>query len=257
MFHRIIISILLLFAFQAILMANDSTIEKINSNNDHGLWLEENLIKRLNADWTIRLRFEQRFAADYRILYAREHELYVHYDAAKLLSHHLRSIVTNVVIGVGDNFTKILQKNTLGEFHWAWYMKSIFEVLLISPLWDWTIKQRMRGEYYDYRTKHYKSYGAGRYRLEIFSPWKWTCWNINPFVFNEWFFRHNSYHKNHPTGLVGGWYENRFRTGVVLDLWKHLSAAFYWQWVAKKQIPGTHPRWFNNYYLGCTIDLSF
>lgn len=252
------IFILLFLAFQSFLMASSlKVLEGINANNDHGLWVEQNIRKNFKSNWTLKLRFEQGWASDYRQIYYQEYEAYLQYDVTKFLSKKLRSIFTSVIIGPADNFTRALQKNTKEEFHWVWFQKPMLEIHLVSSLYKWTFKQRLRGEYIAYTSKHYKNHGVGRYRLEIDSPWKWTRWKINPYLSNEWFYRQDTYSQDHPTGLVGGWYENRFRVGMMFDLFKHLSSVLYWQWMARKQKPDTHPRWFNTYQIGFVLDLSF
>lgn len=237
--------------------ASLETLESINSNNDHGLWLEQNIRKKLGSDWILRIHAEERWGADYRQIHFQEYEGFIFYDITKFLSKSWRSIFETIVIGPAYNMSRTLQKNTKDEFHWVWFRKPMLEMQLISTLCKWKIRQRLRGEYIDYTRKHYKNFGAGRYRLEIYTPWKFTRWKINPYVWNEWFFRRDSYSKNHPTGLVGGWHENRFRVGFLTEFTENLFTALYWQWLTRKQKPGTRPRWFNNYHIGFMTEVSF
>lgn len=248
---------LFLIAQSMVFAASLSTLESINANNDHGLWLEQNFRSNITSKTIMRFHFEQRWAADYRQIYFHEYEYFFQHDIAQYLNKTLRKIFETIFIGPAYNFTRSIQKDTLGIFHWVWFRKPMLEMQLFSSLGKWTIRQRLRGEYIDYTRKHYKNFGTFRYRIEIFTPWKWTRWKINPYIWNEWFIRRDTYSLTHPTGLVGGWYENRFRIGLLANLFENVSSAVYWQWLSRKQIPGTHPGWFKTYQIGFLLDMSF
>lgn len=240
------------------LSAESEKLAKLNSNNDHGYWLEENIDKKFNKEWVGKFHTEHRWGSNYSQLYHQEYELNFQYNLKEIFRCLPRNLIESFTIGPAYNLTRALQKNTEEIYHWVWIKRSVAEMRLSSSIWGWSIKQRIRGEYYDYTKKHYEDHGLLRYRLEFYTPWKFGSYKINPYLSNEWFFRRNSYHSTtNPNGLVGGWYENRFRIGLALDLFKHLSNSIYWQWLIRKQKPGTNPRWFNNYQFGLVTNLSF
>lgn len=250
--------IFFILAVKLKVLANDDILEQINSNNDRGFWFEQNIKKNTSNDGFIRFRCEQRWASDYRQLYYQEYEIHLQYDIKKSLSKKIASLFMSTTMGPSYNVTRLIQRNTLGIFHWVWLQKPMLEINLGSSFLGWVINQRIRGEYIAFTKKHYKNHGVARYRLEFYSPWKWTSWKINPYLSNEWFFRENTYHSiSNPHGLVGGWHENRFRAGINLTLFKQLSTAIYWQWLIRKQKPGTYPKWFNNYMVSCAINFNF
>lgn len=118
------------------------------------------------------------------------------------------------------------------------------------------MKQRLRGEYQDFVRKHYTNYALFRYRLIVNSPWKLTCWNISPYLSNEFFIRKNTFNGGAQKGIVGGLYSNRFRIGLNADLIVNkLSTALYWQLRFTKHRPGTHPRWFRTYQVGLVLNI--
>lgn len=238
---------------------DDSSLNKKNANNDHGFWLEQNMTKEFRSNWMITLRSGQRWEDDYRKFYYQEYEVDVEYDVTKFFCQCSSKFFKKLTMGPGYNATRQIQKNTEDEFHWVWINRSLLQANLTLSVYDWQIEQRLRGEYRQYTKSHYKDFGLCRYRLVARTPWKWTCLNIRPYLSNEWFFRENTYQEeDNPDGLVGGWYENRFRVGTTFDVYQDwVSTALYWQWRTIKQKPDVHPRWFNSYQIGLAINLAF
>ncbi|WP_068468908.1 DUF2490 domain-containing protein [Candidatus Protochlamydia phocaeensis] len=238
--------------------AIESKWSKLNANNDHGFWFDNNFEKHLPLNFFMRFHTEHRWGNDYRKLWYQEYTLTLQYDMTRFLKKYADKIVSSFLIGPAYNAVYQFQKNTEGHYQWVYISECMLQADLVLSKWGWRIQQRLRGELHHYCKNHYKDYALYRHRLTIFTPWKITRWNINPFIANEWFFRKNTYHQSHPTGLVGGWYQNRFRIGIMLDLSPDAaSAALYWQWRTDKTLPDIHPRWINLYTWGLSTVFPF
>lgn len=227
--------------------ANKTDTSKLNTNNDHGFWNEQKVKVALGHQWFARLRTEQRWGNDYRQFWWHEYEIVFAYDPKELISACPESIFKDFSFGAGINETTQIQANTENVRKWVWITRPILEAFLDLAWHDWRLEQRMRGEYYDYNASHYKNYGLYRHRVNIYSPWKFTRFNINPFFSNEFFFRKNT------AALAGGLYENRLKVGVANDLYKTLTSELFWQWRYLKQKTGPG---INTYQIGLTLYLS-
>lgn len=233
-----------------------SILSELNANNDHGIWFNEIANVKLKHDWSINLKMEQRLGSNYRKFWNYQYEAVFQYDLLHLLPCNCLNLTT-LSIGPGYNGTQQLQKNTQSVYHWVWINRPIIQAFVSFDLYKWSIRQRLYGEYYAYTKKHYKDYGLYRHRLAIYAPWKFTCLKINPFISNEWFFRNNSYSSSNTSGLVGTYYENRFRFGFESSFTDNFGIALGWQWRATKQKPGTHPGWFNTYQYLINFNLKY
>lgn len=247
--------ILFILAIKLVLIANDKKLEQINSNNDQGLWLDQSITAKLSSLGTVKFRCEQRWGANYHIFFYREYELNFQFKIKQFLEKKTFLIFENATIGPVYNMTRSLQKNTREIFEWVWIKRPMLETNFVFSLCRWLIKHRLRGEYIEHTKKFHKNYSVFRYRLEFYSPWKLTRWKLNPYLSNESFFRENTYSYTHQHGLVGGLFENRFRIGFILELFKQFSAAIYWQWILRKKTPDIYPQFFNNYEIGFTTNL--
>lgn len=253
--YTIVCVLILLCAFQNCLESN--TLNKLNANNDHGFWCEQNITGGLSKNWSFILHTEQHWGADYSKFYNQIYDLVLLNDIARLLGISADSIVKSFQVGGGYDLTDRIQKNTKGNFYWVLVRRSILEADALLIWRKWQVKQRLRGEYEDFVRKHYINYSILRYRLIVNSPWKFTPWNINPYFSNEFFIRKNTFNKSTQKGIVGGLYSNRFRIGLNVDLIvDKLFAALYWQWRLTKHKPGTHPRWFKTYQIGLAFNFS-
>jgi len=250
--------IFFIFAIPSETQARNSKVrEGINAQNDHGFWLEESISKKFESGLIQKLRFEQRWASNYRILYNQGYEFFLHYDVIQTLSKPFQSMFSEVIPGAGLRLSRLMRKNTRTVFHWVTLLRPMIEVQLTSILCEWKIKQRIRFEYINYLKQHYRDHAVGRYRLEIHTPWKWSQLKISPYMMNELFFRKNTYGRSHPNGQVGGMHENRFRVGLTFDLFEHLSSTVYWQWITRKRKPEEYPQWLYNYQIGLILDSRF
>lgn len=235
---------------------------KLNSNNDHGLWLIQEIEKDIGNDFSMLLQFEQRWGSDYRLFWYHEYELILYYDATecikKCFNLKKESIFNNFSIGYGCADIQQLRRNTRGVFHWVDTTRPLCELDLILSWKGWDFGQRIRGQYNKFNASHYRSHGTFRYRMQLQPPWEWTCFKIQPFISNEIFVRVNTWSKSNTTGVVGGLHEDRLRIGFNSTLIKdRLGFQAWWQWRALKQNPETSPRWFNTYAYGLRVDLSF
>lgn len=242
--------------------APSSKDTQLNSNNDHGFWLTEDARSPLGENWSLQLHFSQRWGADYRLLWYQVYEAIFLYNITDKVQNYFDlapdGMLKLFALGGGCSEIARIQKNTHGVFHWVWTTRPEVEVHFDLGWKGWLLRQRIRGEYQDYNSSHYKDYGDCRWRLILTSPWNFTCLKITPYINNEFFFRANTYHKSHPSGLVGGLYEDRFRVGFMANLWSdQLTTELYWQWRPLKQTPGTHPGWFYTYQWGLTLVLAF
>jgi hypothetical protein len=232
-----------------------AAMTSLNANNDHQFWFEQNLAKELPCDWLMTLTTKQRWGADYRIFFYQEYECVLQRDITRLFCLRPNSVFEGFTLGPGIHFDQIFRRNTLGKFQHVWVYRTILEANVVMQVDKSLIRQRLRGEYLYHLKSHFKNFGRFRYRVRIDSPWIWTRYNINPYIFNEWFFRNNTYRSCNPTGLVGGYYENRFRVGVSTEIIKSTSTEFFWQWRRNKQSPGSSPRWDNIYIIGIVLNI--
>lgn len=238
-------------------LEGNSSLNKLNANNDQAFWFEQNISGNLASHWSFLLHTEQHWGINYSKFYNQIYDLVLLHDVTRFLNLHPDSVVKDFQIGGGYDLTDRIQKNTKGKFHWVLVRRSILEAHIALQLQGWLIRQRLRGEYENFVRKHYIDYALLRYRIIINSPWKFTRWNINPYIANEIFVRKNSFNKITQKGHVGGLYNNRFKIGVNVDLiTDKLSSAVYWQWRVRKHKPGTHPRWFNLYEIGLVFNIT-
>lgn len=238
------------------LEGQNSDLDRLNANNDHGFWLENNFQKSF-SDWLIKLHLEERWGIQSRKLWYEEYELFLQYDITKWLGKRTPSFLKKITFGPCYNLTKQIEKDTQEVFRTVWVNKPFVETNINCVFWDWKVNQRARFEHLHYCKPHYNDHNTVRYRLAVYTPWKWTYWKFNPYLSNEWFFRKNTVSLENPTGLVGGWFQNRFRVGVAFDLFEKVSTALYWQWRIDKKKPEIRPRWFNVYAIGLATTFDF
>lgn len=125
-------------AFQSFLEA--SALNKLNENNDHGFWFEQNFTGNLSKNWSFILHTEQHWGADYRLFYNQIYELVLLNELTKLLGISAKSILKSLQVGGGYDLTSRIQKNSQGDFHWVLVRRSIFGNALH------TIDERMANE---------------------------------------------------------------------------------------------------------------
>lgn len=258
---KVLIGAMLLNATSA-LAINNTLANELNRPNDHGVWLEQ-VLKTKYEKWIFSLHTEQRWGSNDQLLWYYEAEPSIQYDLTEKMKDwcHLcsnNSFLETVTIGPVFTQYQEIKKNTLGKFKWSSVSRPVLEGHVAFTWNGWELTNRIRAEYQNYNTSHYKDYANGRYRIAIYAPWKFSCFNIKPYLSNEFFLRMNTYHTTSPNGLVGGLYEDRFRVGLTADAWDDtLTGALYWQWRPLKQKPGTHPHYYNTYAWGMFLALKF
>lgn len=243
--------ILTLF-FPVLLMAG------LYDNNDHGFWMDEKITVRLPKDWIFSFNPQERWQNDYKTYCDTEYEFNLIANITSKLDLYPSSSVKNVNFGFAYTYIDELRNNTKGELGWTLINRYGLMLMITHKFGAWTITQRLRPQYEAFITKYHKSHGNFRYRLLLQSPWEWTTFKFNPYVSNEFFFRINTFHPSHPTGLVGGFFQNRFRIGLNYEIFKDkLFADSYFMIRSIKQRPGTHPSWFNNWIWGLSLNYMY
>lgn len=241
---------------------------KLNINNDEQLWLLENFKTYLTPckDIWATVEFEHRWGDDFHLFWYQGYELRLYKDLTKCAQGWLdwkdccgENILKSVNVGIGILEAQNIAKQQVGGcFLWTWVHKPTIELNFVLGWRDWKITNRIKDYYNHFGRTGYESFNEFRYRIEIYTPWKFTCWNINPYISNEFFLRPNSFHTTHPTGIVGGLYEDRLRAGIYLEPIKDkVAAQIYGQWRPLRQKPGTHPRYFNTYAAGFALFVTF
>lgn len=244
----------LLFILATTCLQSEDHVGQLNQNADHGAWVEENFNIALYKEWSLMFHFEERCGDDWRRFWYYEQWATLQYDFSKQIKKSLclseDSLFKSFTMGPGFAQAWSLQANTKGVVHWAQANRPDIQAFLTLGWKGWTLRQRLILEYWGFTTKHYKSFGYCRYRNFLLSPWKFTCLKINPFLADEIFLRETtSWHS-------GVFYENRFRTGIVAELFRECSALLWWQIRSVKQLSG-HPSWFNTYQFGLNFDFNF
>lgn len=230
----------------------------LNGKNDHGIWLEQNINIKLPNKYALQLTGRERWGNDYKTYYNTELEVDLLYNLTSYLDLSPKSSLTNVSLGFGYCHVDILRINTKGHLKWARQNRPLALLILTSNFGDWIVRQRFQLQYDQFITKYNISTGVFRYVLLIRTPWKLTPLKLNPFVYNEWFFRINSAHKSRPGGVVGGWCENRLRFGLSYDICPdHIIADLWWQLRSLKQRPGMHPSYINAYMWGLGLNFFY
>lgn len=252
-----LLRLLPILLISAQLLATSSTVLDLNSNNDHGIWLDQLISKRLCKRWSVQLYTQQRWGSDYRLFWYQEYTFIAQYDLHPPNPEKDKHVLHDCSVGPGFSEYQLIKKNTLGVYKWVWVSRPLIDMNCTHVYKGWELDQRLRAEYRFHNSSHYINYGDVRYRLILTAPWEFTRLKISPFVFNEFFFRRNTYNKSNGAGLVGGLYQNRFRVGLSTDtLQDKYISSIWWQWRSSKRPPGSHPRYKSNYQYGLSFTLS-
>lgn len=235
---------------------------KLNANNDHGFWLLTEANTKINDRLTVFVNIDQRWGANYQLLWYQRLEAIMRWDVTDLVKKSFTdgssSLLSAISVGAGCAEILEIRRNTKGKHEWALVSRPEAEVNLNLEKSNWLLRQRLRLEYVNFVTPHYKSHATCRYRFALSPPWSFTSCKIRPYVSNEFFVRANTYSKTSPNGLVGGVYQNRLRIGFSAITWHDvLSSEIYWQWRVIKRTPGSNPRWNNTYQWGMALMFAF
>jgi len=102
-------------------------------------------------------------------------------------------------------------------------------------------RTRIEYHYYDYQANFWRF----RNKMDIKMPWKFTKFNIQPFIADEVFFRFNGIDLN----------ENRLYAGFAFNITKNLTAELSYLWKANKNSNTTN--WTDTNVLSIKTKLSF
>lgn len=124
-----------------------NTLNKLNANNDHGLWLEQNITGDLSKDFSFLLHTEQHWGSDYRLFYNQIYELVLLNNITKFLGISTDCVVKRVQVGLGYDLTDRIQKNTRGKigglysnrFRIGVNAEVITNKLSLALYWQWRL----------------------------------------------------------------------------------------------------------------------
>lgn len=242
------------------LFSGVGNIGHLNQNNDHGFWLKEELIGNLSKEAYLNLSFEQRWGNSYRTFWYHHYQVIGQYDFADWIRRSLCLCCDThfkaLTFGPGFKEAIFIGRNSHFDHVWASANIPMIEANLTFNLFGGLFRQRYRGEYVSFNTKHFHDHGLFRYRLYYFTPWRLGSIEFNPWVSNEFFFRETT-KKRGAIIQQGNFYENRFRVGANARLTKKFFIDLYWQWRTVRQLPGYFPHWNNTYQIGANFIYMF
>lgn len=245
----------LIFAFP--LSLHSASLSKLNANHDFAIWLEQNIFYQFKKNWIFHTQFQERWGAHATRFNFQLYGAGIYYDASAWIPEKIRPIFSRIAFGPGCyHYRLIIQR--LDTFPWVWVRSPNCDLFTESFFRKWRIIQRFRFEYLNHLKNPFQhdNHLVRRYRLEVFSPWQLTSFKLRPYIWNEWFYRKNTFSKENPHGRVGNWYQVRFQVGLEFPLFKKFIAALFWQWLFIKQRPTDNPHWKTLYQCGLRIDLA-
>lgn len=236
---------------------------KLEQNNDHGFWAYEDFSRELGCDWVAELHIEQRWGSNYTLFWYQEYDLVFLYNLTEKIQLALGLCpeggpFEEFLMGGGCAQIGNIQVNTRGRYRWVWITRPAVEMQLSLSWNDWTLSQRLRGEFDAYNSPHFRNYGECRWLFTLEAPWEWTCLKISPFISNEFFLSASAFSYTDLSRPVHGLVENRLKIGLASTL---IDDSFefeaWWQWRPIKQPRPIRPHWFNTYQYGVTLALEF
>lgn len=242
------------------LFAGVGNVGHLNQNNDKGFWLQQEVIGDITKNAYLNFSAEQRWGNNYRTFWYHHYQIVAQYDFAPWLKESLcickDSAFKTLTFGPGFKEAIAIRRNTHFDNVWCSANIPMLEANLSIELFGGLFRQRFRGEYVSYNTKHFHDFGLFRYRMYYFTPWRLGCIEFNPWVSNEFFFRETT-RRGGAIIQQGDFYENRFRVGANAHLAKGFFIDLFWQWRSVRQLPGFHPHWFYNYQIGTNLIYMF
>jgi hypothetical protein len=225
----------------------------VNSNGDSGIWIEETFLFHPNlsgskqqsdgeSSWLFTLHGEQRWGSRFQVQWYSEFQQVIQYDFASFLKDKFSSYneewFKHFYLGPGlIEYTQLSKQNYGPELtKWLWAIRPLIVVNILLNFCGWEFDQRIRLERQLYLNPFHHDYSNIRWRLDLYGPWKWTRFEIQPYISNEFFFRSKTYNpESNPTGLVGGLYDDLVRFGIVSKINKSISLEIYYQLEFLKQ----------------------
>ncbi len=175
-----------------------------------------------------------------------ESEFWVGDDASKLYKQEdLIELVykVNSWLDLGAGYRQVFELwTTPNPQSWFTEYRPTFDGTLKYKWEGWDLSDRNRFEYRMFDRADKQDKFAYRNKLTIKSPWKWTEWNINPFIADEVFIHeHTDFDRN------------RLYVGVGFDICKHTSGALFYLWESNKK--GSD--WNDLHIIGTQLKFSF
>jgi hypothetical protein len=197
-------------------------------NGDFQLWNADEVDWKMNDRLKANVEQELRFGKNVQILY------YTHTDGSLTFK-------ANDYLDLGMAYRQIYEKSG-GKGKWKEENRPHANVTLNWKLYDLKFKYRNRLEL---RVREDKD-DAWRYRgkLCLYSPWKWTDLNIQPYVADEIFIDFEGDKLN----------RNRLYAGIKMDIIEHVKAGLFYLWQTSEKKTG---KWDNYNVLGIEAKLAF
>ncbi len=235
----------------------------LNLQNDHQFWFEAVVHQKICKDVSLTLTTINDWGNDYSKYFFNYQAIGMEFDVMDKL---LGKIDKKESLLKGVFFTvELARRNTIApsfpinkggvvvsEVKWVTHNIPAIWALFFFGWRDWNYTLRTRLDYACPESSHYGYSTQFRLLQNLHSPWKYTKFKINPFIYNEGFYRGTN--RN-----VGGLFDNRFRIGVQMSyaplgkFFEDVKADIYWQWRAIKQ-PIVAPRaYFYTYAIGILI----
>ncbi|MCU0651433.1 MAG: DUF2490 domain-containing protein [Candidatus Omnitrophica bacterium] len=170
-------------------------------DGDFQIWHTEAQEMEINQKWKVAANQEFRWGDDASELYYQHYELGLVYALNKNLD-------------LGLNYRQILERDSKKKFRQE-NMPNIYGTLKWS-LFGFKFDDRNRLEYRNFETKN----AIWRYRnkFNVKLPWKFTRFEIQPYLADEIFINFNS----------TGFNRNRFYSGFGISLTKNLKGEIYY-----------------------------
>jgi len=195
-------------------------------DNDFQVWHTENQEVKINQKWKATGEQEFRLSDNGGDLY------YQHYDLG-----FVYGLSKNIDLGI--NYRQVLEKDSKGKFRTE--NRPHINGTIKWELFDFKFDDRNRFEYRNFETKH--AFWAYRNKFGIKTPWKFTKFEIQPYLADEIFINFNS----------TGFSRNRFYAGLGMSFFKHLKGEIYYL----RQNSNSSGNWITANVLGTKLKLIF
>ncbi|MBI1871436.1 MAG: DUF2490 domain-containing protein [Chlamydiae bacterium] len=224
-----------IFVGLAVFILARSASATLNSDGDFQYWSTEAVEGKINDQWKVYVEEEFRFGDDASKFYYHHTQLEPGYKVNDWLE------IAPAYRQVWELDTKLAKKD-----HWFEEERPMFNVTVKHKWNGWEISDRNRFEYRFFEIKEDRF----RYRNKITlkSPWKWTSWNINPFIADEIFVEEGV------TGTPCGYNRNRLYGGVGFQIISHLKGELFYLWQSKDSVKDN---WIDFNVIGTKLKFEF
>lgn len=215
---------------------------------DHQVWFEQRFSYKICDEFQFLFGGDERWGNDYHTLWYTNMYVGLQFNATKhLICNPEESCVKNVSFAFVYSREDFIAKSNayairaalpagVTDLKWVTRNRPYIYSFISFGFCDWILNTRQQFEYDCYENSHYSNYIAWRPFFSLYTPWKWTCFKINPYVSNEAFVRGT-------TKLINGLYENRLRVGVAVDFsaldygcfTDSLRTELFWMWRILRQ----------------------